>query len=159
MSTNTTTWLKAATPPKNQNRVLVVAENENGSRYRTIAVFFPKGTCCDDYYEDPPLIWYNEETDRYEFQEDCWAESAWNAEEWTSIERVTHWAELPKLPSDDDTTVEVHSKETMDEVRKILESVDTHILNSKATPEAHTPERMLSIRIHYALAKLNPQKE
>lgn len=54
------------------------------------------------------------------------------------------------------SAVEVHSKETMDEVREILESVDTHILNSKATPEAHTPERMLSIRIHYALAKLNP---
>lgn len=54
------------------------------------------------------------------------------------------------------SAVEVHSKEKMDEVRKILEGVDTYILNSKATPDAHTPERMISIRIHYALAKLNP---
>lgn len=95
---NTTTWINSITPPQNTNRVLVVAENENGKRYRTIAIFLPKGTCCDDYYEDPPEDWYNEKTERYEFQEDCWAESAWNAEEWTIIDHVTHWAELPALP-------------------------------------------------------------
>lgn len=96
----TTTWINSTTPPQNQNRVLVVAENEDGSRYRTIAVFLPKGTCCDDYYEDPPEDWYNEETERYEFQEDNWAESAWNSEEWVKIEKVTHWTELPALPQE-----------------------------------------------------------
>lgn len=91
-------WIDAETKPRCQKRVLIAYTTHYGKRAVTVGWYTPAKMLESGDFESEIDDEYDEESDTY-YMKEQWVDESVESEYHYPICNVTHWMELPDLPS------------------------------------------------------------